>query len=214
MPAHDDNISDKRRRLFKALSTVPVVMTLQPGSALANSSAYQCVKNMPEPRYHYRPDEYADNCRWGDCFVYQPRSCWDCGKGTKTVNFERFKHTLSYYLDKMIVETDGQFVCDDEVGTIVPTGGAGLHCRKYYRNGREYLKLKMGDKTCVKRIPTEQGWFLAVGETDSHTPRFFRYKGVYPKMRTNGTGQHGITGSCMNSIPHDIRGQYRILSGG
>ncbi len=38
MAAHDDKISDNRRRLFKALSAAPVVMTLRPGEALAGSN--------------------------------------------------------------------------------------------------------------------------------------------------------------------------------
>lgn len=42
MAAHDDKISTNRRKLFKALSAAPVVATLQPGSALANASAFYC----------------------------------------------------------------------------------------------------------------------------------------------------------------------------
>lgn len=43
MAAQDDKISENRRRLFKALSAVPVVMTLRPGEAMANMSAFQCL---------------------------------------------------------------------------------------------------------------------------------------------------------------------------
>lgn len=42
MAVQDNNISTKRRRLFKALSTAPVVATLNPGSALAAASSMQC----------------------------------------------------------------------------------------------------------------------------------------------------------------------------
>jgi len=50
MAAQDDKISDNRRRLFKALSAAPVVMTLRPGTAAA-SSAYQCVQNTRAENY-------------------------------------------------------------------------------------------------------------------------------------------------------------------
>jgi hypothetical protein len=49
MASQDDQISDKRRRLFKALSAAPVVATLRPGEALANTSAFQCLVTPPPP---------------------------------------------------------------------------------------------------------------------------------------------------------------------
>lgn len=42
MSAHEEKISNKRRKLFKALSAVPVVATFGPGEALANTSSIQC----------------------------------------------------------------------------------------------------------------------------------------------------------------------------
>jgi hypothetical protein len=48
MAAHDDKISNNRRRLFKALSAAPIVATLRPGEALANNSAYQCAMKLRE----------------------------------------------------------------------------------------------------------------------------------------------------------------------
>jgi hypothetical protein len=46
MATQDNQISDKRRRLFKALSAAPVVATLSPGEALANASSVQCAANI------------------------------------------------------------------------------------------------------------------------------------------------------------------------
>ena len=40
MSAHEEVVSQTRRRLFKALSAAPVVATLSPGSAVAGDSAY------------------------------------------------------------------------------------------------------------------------------------------------------------------------------
>lgn len=48
MAAEDDRISRNRRRLFKALSAVPVVSTLRPGSALAQNSSLQCLAKIRE----------------------------------------------------------------------------------------------------------------------------------------------------------------------
>jgi hypothetical protein len=46
MSAREENVSQNRRRLFKALSSAPVVATLSPGSALATHSAYQCAAGL------------------------------------------------------------------------------------------------------------------------------------------------------------------------
>lgn len=55
MAAQDDQISKNRRRLFKALSAVPVVATLRPGEALANSSAFQCVAKVRAENFSPAP---------------------------------------------------------------------------------------------------------------------------------------------------------------
>lgn len=46
MAAHDEKISQNRRKLFKALSAAPVVATLAPGQAAAQASAFQCLNNI------------------------------------------------------------------------------------------------------------------------------------------------------------------------
>jgi hypothetical protein len=83
MATQDNQISDKRRRLFKALSAAPVVATLRPGQALANSSAFQCLSNPPalddvdQPVYLY--DEMPADCTGApgkDCLAFVARTYW------------------------------------------------------------------------------------------------------------------------------------------
>jgi hypothetical protein len=63
MASKDDQISDKRRRLFKALSAAPIVATLRPGEALASHSAYQCAAKIADPAQdpNLDPDNYSSS---------------------------------------------------------------------------------------------------------------------------------------------------------
>ena len=78
MAAHDEKISANRRKLFKALSATPVVLTLRPGSALANSSIVQCLAD------GFASDAGTDDfiaagstCGQNDdCFAYKELSYW------------------------------------------------------------------------------------------------------------------------------------------
>ena len=54
MAAHDEKISQNRRRLFKALSAAPVVATLSPGEALARH------KDLA-PNREARPERHAQH---------------------------------------------------------------------------------------------------------------------------------------------------------
>jgi hypothetical protein len=80
MASQDDQISDKRRRLFKALSAAPVVATLRPGEALANASLRQCIsKNMGEAQsnFHLAGDRGDHECSVTDvngCHVFDTRN--------------------------------------------------------------------------------------------------------------------------------------------
>ncbi|MDJ0739048.1 MAG: hypothetical protein QNJ91_04985 [Gammaproteobacteria bacterium] len=81
MAAHDEKISQNRRRLFKALSTAPVVATLSPGSALATQSAFQCLSSeVVAQNFH----ETGTMCSVGDpdCFVYETKVHWRGGEAT------------------------------------------------------------------------------------------------------------------------------------
>lgn len=81
MAAHDEKISQNRRRLFKALSTAPVVATLSPGSALATGSVLQCLSDTAEPE-NFRTA--VDLCAAGDpdCYAYRSVQYWDGGDVT------------------------------------------------------------------------------------------------------------------------------------
>ncbi len=82
MSADDENkISENRRRLFKALSTAPVVMTLRPGQVLANASAFQCLDTpppFPTTPVYLQPGLPSDCIETdGGCLAYVERFYWD-----------------------------------------------------------------------------------------------------------------------------------------
>ena len=80
MAAHDDKISNNRRKLFKALSAAPVVMTLRPGAALANVSAYQCLAK--DTKLDFIPASSAEVCTGeNECFAYQLLTYWEVPSG-------------------------------------------------------------------------------------------------------------------------------------
>ena len=81
MEAHDEKISRNRRKLFKALSAAPVIMTLRPGSALATASAFQCLSEdfsqdalagaiMPASK------DQLCTLESQDCYAYVERTYW------------------------------------------------------------------------------------------------------------------------------------------
>lgn len=80
MSADDENkISENRRRLFKALSTAPVVMTLRPGQALANASAFQCLSTPPTATTPVYLQPLPGDCSEADagCLAYVERVYFD-----------------------------------------------------------------------------------------------------------------------------------------
>jgi len=93
MAAHDDKVSVNRRRLFKALSAAPVVVTLSPGSALAQSSAYQCLLNDPQIA-EFRETGVECGTTDSNCFAYAELFYWEiqddldpCGLGLSNGNW-------------------------------------------------------------------------------------------------------------------------------
>jgi len=195
MAAHDDKISDNRRRLFKALSAAPVVMTLRPGSALANASAYQCAANIPDPTTLSYGTETVPVCEGEGCYAYQPRPYWDVsGCGYPTV-------------PQIVVET--------QPGTYVTGSGDIVTVT---RDGDDLLGFVVSATdtyTCDPAISRQDGLFLLVGQTTpiGGDPTFFSYQGVYPEKRLGTAGLQGITGTCLNSIPNNIVGAFTIAKG-
>lgn len=78
MAAHDEKISNNRRRLFKALSAAPVVATLRPGAAMAGTSSYQCLIEPPVPATPVYLQPLPPTCVGGDsgCVAYVERPYW------------------------------------------------------------------------------------------------------------------------------------------
>lgn len=196
MAAHDDKISTNRRRLFKALSSVPVVMTLRPGSALANTSAYQCVTDIaakPDPVNLFHPNTMPGACSDSDlCYAYQERKYWDvsgCGyPGTPAI----------------VVETQpGVYVTGDGF-VAMPTFASGA-LTGFTVGGTPY--------TCASLV-SQQGLFLVVGTPtpDAVSATGFQYTGVYPQQSPSAGGQMGITGTCLNSVPNSV-GSFTIAKG-
>ena len=78
MAAHDEKISANRRRLFKALSATPVVLTLRPGTALAQDSFQQCLDKHVEVGSDFIPLEEGALCNDSEsCSAYVVLSYWE-----------------------------------------------------------------------------------------------------------------------------------------
>ena len=188
MAARDDKISNKRRRLFKALSAAPVVATLHPGSALATSSAYQCL-NTGHDISNWHPHDWANMsnpCPGGSseaCYAYEYRYYIDTDEGRSTG-----KSCPSF--NNIIVEVrTGKFYDLDGLDV---TNYIGSHS-----NGKKKL-LNSSGQTCKKRIPVRQGLFAVVGHKNANGTGF-TIDGVVPEKKIK-TGYQGISGTCMNSI--------------
>ena len=203
MSAPDDKISSNRRRLFKALSTAPVVMTLKPGAALANASAYQCAVKLrdiqPAP-YNALLADAAEpySCAEGEIcvvegiyykklFYYDPAlvSATDreCGKGfDKTVVRMKFGD----YRDL----AEGK-----RVGRAAETGDVDS-------KGRPLLgiyKNRDKDELCFE-IPPQEGLFLYAGHTENNDSDWVG-KGFFPEHRIEfGNGNQVMSESCWNSF--------------
>ena len=80
MSVNDEKISANRRRLFKALSAAPMVFTLRPGSALANSSMFQCLADgfaADTGTNDFLPDGSICGQKDSDnCFAYKQLTYW------------------------------------------------------------------------------------------------------------------------------------------
>jgi hypothetical protein len=116
MATQDNQISDKRRRLFKALSAAPVVATLRPGQALANASAFQCLSTPPTladvSKPVYRQGETPADCSGAigtDCLAFVSRTYWD-QNGLQGDNLKFWKDNVGD--GSIIVRTD------DDLGTL------------------------------------------------------------------------------------------------
>ncbi|MEZ5588005.1 MAG: hypothetical protein R3E46_13110 [Sedimenticolaceae bacterium] len=192
MAAHDDKISTNRRRLFKALSSVPVVMTLRPGSALANSSAYQCLATARE-NVGFDPGPVDFAFTQGSAYKYAgPYDYWEIGTPSTPCDLP---------ITTYIVKRNGTFYDDqgNEISSPLPFSESG-----------DYLIFPAEvavDDACYT-VAKKPGYFAIVGNADT-ADLHFTETGVVP-ITNNGT--QGITGTCMTSLVG--AGRYTSLNGG
>jgi hypothetical protein len=215
MATQDNQISDKRRRLFKALSAAPAVATLGSGEALANSSSVQCVLyDMPLPSIKYYKDKddpslpsplctsLSESSPGNGCHAFLERNVWD---PDITVSGGGGGNPALFWVGKFVVltTTPGTFYWIDEddgssglatVGLVTdpPADGItfdGTSVSFYDRNGNLI-------KTVAK---TSTGLFVAIGGPDSTTnPTTWIAQTVWPEQPTLANNVLG--GSCMTSF--------------
>jgi hypothetical protein len=188
MSADDDKVSGNRRRLFKALSTAPVVMTLRPGEALANNSTFQCAEKIADPNVSPNLEVYGP--------VPTP--------GFVTLTYDYFK-LEDVPLNCALQITDDFVVAIDEAlyGNLNPgvaitngfiydpgPGGAG--------SGTGTLTLLDGNaQPCGDPLPAIVGEFALL---DSLADDGLFTGVAWPKANPNNPELQGITGTCMASI--------------
>jgi hypothetical protein len=217
MTSLDNQVSEKRRRLFKALSAAPVVATLRPGEALANSSSFQCVQIVRERFFDPEKDlgpffeshDPVNNLVLED----QRRRYWDASKGFGV----------------------GEATC--AVQTIPDTGYIVKYGNRYFaqganeRGGRrnEVLNASLdGDDLVISntenppqicwRFPAPtapdpiRAYWPKVFYTDNNDSHVFARNQSYPRrfLRADGTRAAGsnqvLNGSCLCSVNPDIGG--------
>lgn len=192
MAAHEDKISKNRRKLFKALSTAPVVVTLSPGSALATQSAYQCLTKAvdPMPPVGYEFHLTDPGCTNDLCYVYQEKPYWTVSLGTKPID-PAWPQEVKDLVDATIVETQpGKFI------TLTGDNVSGL----VTKDASDDLLIGPVTDPYIVVAGGNTGLFLLVieplGETENPPIDFV---GVYPEFQPTGNLQ-GITGTCLTSI--------------
>ncbi len=216
MAAHDENISQNRRRLFKALSTAPVVATLSPGEVLARQSSYQCTtKDMPEAtaKFHKTtnvPCTSVDSPAPGQipgagCHAYEQRAFYD-----PQISGEDASDNCAFWNDKFVVETRPALyhVVIDPPGI---RGGPISLSRGPAKNaitlgvGTMIFWGEDGDQPNAEPCAVaemQMGLFLAIGEPvlDNGDAVNWISKGVWPELEPGG-GQGALAGSCLTSFP-------------
>lgn len=217
MASHDENISQNRRRLFKALSAAPVVATLSPGEALARQSSYQCTtKEMPPAgdKFHKStnvPCTSVDNPSPGQipgtgCHAYEQRFFYDPG-----ITGKDSLDNCAFWNDKFVVETSAgkYYVILDPPGvsggSIVPSPVPAANAITL---GRGQISFWGADGDVPGAQPCaiadmKRGLFLAIGEpviVDGEAVNWVS-KGVWPELPLGG-GQGALAGSCLTSFPN------------
>jgi hypothetical protein len=189
MSSKDDQISSNRRRLFKALSAAPVVATLRPGEALANTSAFQCIANLNKDgvTFNLGPVQETDvtpHYKYALVKVYYRRSGDNCAA----------EDDQDY-----VLEYNGQYHHHAADGFVTQNVDVT------WNDAANRLKLT-GD-LCFS---TEgQDRYVAVLGESSADGTHFTETGIYPIV--NHPTYQGMTHTCMNSLVHS--GSYTLHNG-
>ncbi|MCB1792404.1 MAG: hypothetical protein KDJ27_13635 [Gammaproteobacteria bacterium] len=161
MAAHDEKISQNRRKLFKALSAAPVVTTFSSGSALANASAHQCLANPPvasTPQYlEPLPAECSDSNPGANCMAYVERFYWD-NDGLSGTHLQYWNNTV----------TDGRIVVltDETTATLFTVNPDGSDpdpintSWNYSVSGSNLIVPGQGGGATPVSLPGKTGYFL------------------------------------------------------
>jgi len=210
MAAREGEISGKRRRLFKALTAAPAVMTLRPGSALANQSAYQCLQNGANiAEWHDAAWLKANSppCKDGDvCYAYSPRTYIDIREGTQVT--------------EEVDGVDKPVPCPPYGPVFVLLDNIWVDFNMYdvthlvsRVDGKYVLKTLDLDKNCREDIPEREGLFAVIGHAYDEGTKF-AIDGVYPEKTLAGVEDaQGITGTCLDSFAPGMSNSYTLSKG-
>lgn len=244
MAVQNDKVSEKRRRLFKALSAVPVVTTLRPGSALAAQSSMQCAaKNRAE-----YPDPETGPGPGTDPLLRAPLTYWILTDAdVRKVAVGPFPDLQSRGID--IVESDlpmtiVQITADDTLnfpdsppglyeldGSLFTDRFSGLANATVDAGGNLVIEEEVGTTTQVlTTLAPLTGSFLVVITTgekiingDTVEDAQIETMGLWPEEQfmpgTSGSplgpgSPQGITATCLNSFVDAGNGASRGLTGG
>lgn len=225
MAAHDDKISNNRRRLFKALSAVPVVATLRPGEALANSSAFQCVAKVRAENFSPLPTSS------GGVQSFGPFASADPTDPSNPHNLVA-EDVARWYVDLANGVPVQNVVCDitpPMEGFAVLYGGmnnlGNVRHQDASRNfeggnplanaafvldaGNERLEFtNTAGEVCWTVSPAQQGYWAKVIRTDANDTVIETYLGQsHPRRRIRlnaSAGQNqAITATCLCSVDPD-----------
>lgn len=218
MASDNQPISDKRRRLFKALSAAPVVATLRPGEALARMSSYQCAaQDMGHPdRLFYLAnstpapavaESYCSAPGTAGCYWYDKRYYWELDDSKCD--------DLAGHILVDVATSDVGTVGDSAPSTryyLVNTStSVGLALPTSYQvsvDGQNRLTLKRPSGTgtamtkCANNATRQTGLFLVLGypKIDGGAPVDWVPTGVYPQQALSMDGTDRMAGTCLDSF--------------
>lgn len=195
MAAHEEKISGKRRKLFKALSAAPAVVTLSPGSALATDSAFQCALKIADSTTD--PNLTQAGPVVTDGFVNTTLTYWAIADGVEVIDPDT-EEPFSCPIDasiEFIVEVIAGATTDfyDNANPGVPTS---LNVARSATDSNVLEITNSSDDVCLT-IVGKPGDFAVLGAISSDGESF-EALGVYPQR--DPAVDNGITATCMTSL--------------